>query len=137
MVRPEVEFRKQQILRKTSSELLILIRDKFDVGQSDEEFETDMLEGLHAAVSQRPSIAVAICPALVESGELRLIRIFLELMPNLWSQNRNLMLRLLKQAQHITDPEIVGVIADMLGYYHEKVLPSSPGFRKYLKAQKL
>lgn len=110
------QFRKQ-ILGMTPAALLRVIKEKFDLGHNDAEFEEDMMGGLYTAVSERPSIAGAICPELARSGDYRLVHIFMDLLHDLWRYDKKLMVTLLKEVQGSKNNELLRLVSEELDFY--------------------
>lgn len=137
MGRKEVAFRKQQILRMTVPQLAKLVIDKFDSGTNDQSFEEDMRGGLYEALRERPELAAGIAPSLVQDDE-RLMRIFLELLCDIWMHDEALMIKLLKKAKQIRNKRIQSLIDDMIWSYKEGAgLDALPEFILFMRELKL
>lgn len=78
---PTVKALKGQILRTHPSKLRQVIQEKF-VGEGEDLFSKQWLtDALAAAIRERPSIADAICPWLLQSDNDDLVNVLVEILP--------------------------------------------------------
>ena len=90
------------------------------------------MEGLYAAVRERPELAAGIAPDLVRDDE-RLMRIFLEILLEVWTYDERVAIKLLKRAKQIRNKRIQNLIDEMITLYTDGGLTAVPELVAFLR----